>query len=690
MKKVNRKFCFNLFVLIPILLVMCISFRSTQVFAANNIPEATEEFYVNDFAGIFTDSQKIEMIEKAEELASIGDYGYQVVVTTVKTLNGEILENYSIKMAEQYKIGKDGHGILILLVTEDRKIRVEVGVGMEDLFTDSKMGRFVDKYAIPDLANNRFAEGIMKLQKAIIEEITNNVKVSTETPKVTPTPQNNIVPKTNNTSDNDIGKDFWAATSFLLSLVGCGTVFIFINNRHEKNEKRKEELKNAIESVKNAEKEVFRLSEDNEKLQKEISQYGEKVISYQQELSYLKQHHSETNKQFETIQKNYHSLKNEKEHLEKTLENLSERYNRAKVLHPNLDKEIDEMIEREIEEANRSKAKEFDEKASIYLNKEPEANSELISSLYGIINEYEDDLNSEQRRFSNTDINKIKDLLNKCENLKKQERVNRISELLKKVVSNKSSGREVDLHELYEARNRLAFEYDVINLVDQELISKLERLIKEGEEERKNRILNEKADQVLKQIERELSYNRGTENRLPEMYEAKKAFDNADSDVQNLIDTNLVSKLSKFIAEGEEERKNRILQEKADLVIKQIERELSYNRGTENRLPEMYEAKKAFDNADSDVQNLIDTNLVSKLSKFIAEGEEKKKKRIEREEEEEEERRRRNSSYYSSSYSSNFHHSSSYSSSSHRSSTSHHHNSGMGGGFRGGGSSRSL
>ena len=161
---------------------------SAVVFAQSNIPNATSDFYVNDFAKVFSADEKSKLMDNAVTLSNEHN-GIQVVVTTVKTLDGDSIENYALQMYNQYKIGKKDMGILILLATKDRQIRVEIGRAMEMYVTDSKAGRFIDKYAYPYLKKNQFNTGLMKLQEALInevisatskDEVTDSSKTSTE------------------------------------------------------------------------------------------------------------------------------------------------------------------------------------------------------------------------------------------------------------------------------------------------------------------------------------------------------------------------------------------------------------------------------------------------------------------------------------------------------------------------------
>lgn len=82
----------------------------------------TSDFYVNDFANIISDENKALMMERAVKLDQ--DYnGTQVVVSTVTTLNGYNIDEYSYTMYNQYGIGKDDMGVLICLSTGDREIK---------------------------------------------------------------------------------------------------------------------------------------------------------------------------------------------------------------------------------------------------------------------------------------------------------------------------------------------------------------------------------------------------------------------------------------------------------------------------------------------------------------------------------------------------------------------------------------
>lgn len=94
-------------------------------YAQSSIPEHTQDFYVNDFANVFSKDEISEMVNRANSLDE-NHNGIQVVVSTVESLNGESIDDYSIRMYNQYGIGKDDMGVLILLATQDRDIKVAI------------------------------------------------------------------------------------------------------------------------------------------------------------------------------------------------------------------------------------------------------------------------------------------------------------------------------------------------------------------------------------------------------------------------------------------------------------------------------------------------------------------------------------------------------------------------------------
>ncbi len=146
---------------------------------ASAIPQHTGQ-YANDFADVLS-PQTEEYINKVS-----ADYdkenGMQLVVATVKSLEGDYIESYANEMFRQWGIGSEDsdNGLLILLATEDRQIRVEVGYGLEGVLNDAKVGRIIDETAYDDFKLNDFDSGILNLYKGIVRALGNPQLYDTE------------------------------------------------------------------------------------------------------------------------------------------------------------------------------------------------------------------------------------------------------------------------------------------------------------------------------------------------------------------------------------------------------------------------------------------------------------------------------------------------------------------------------
>lgn len=88
--------------------------------------------------------------------------GVQVAVLTVESLEGEVLEDYSLRVAETWGLGQAGedNGVLLLVARDDRKLRIEVGYGLEGRLTDAQAGRIVRNAIVPRFKAGDFAGGI--------------------------------------------------------------------------------------------------------------------------------------------------------------------------------------------------------------------------------------------------------------------------------------------------------------------------------------------------------------------------------------------------------------------------------------------------------------------------------------------------------------------------------------------------
>lgn len=124
--------------------------------------------YVTDETGTLNANQITQLNNK---LVSFNrTTSNQVLVYLIPSLNGESLEDYSIRLTEKNKIGKKdkNNGVLVLIVKDDRKIRIEVGYGLEGVLTDAMSSKIIRNDFTPQFKSGKYYEGIDKGIDAII------------------------------------------------------------------------------------------------------------------------------------------------------------------------------------------------------------------------------------------------------------------------------------------------------------------------------------------------------------------------------------------------------------------------------------------------------------------------------------------------------------------------------------------
>jgi uncharacterized protein len=88
--------------------------------------------------------------------------GSQVAVLTVPSLEGDPIEDFSMRVVETWKLGRAGvdDGVLILVARDDRRMRIEVGYGLEGALTDAQAGRIIDLVMAPRFRQGDFDGGV--------------------------------------------------------------------------------------------------------------------------------------------------------------------------------------------------------------------------------------------------------------------------------------------------------------------------------------------------------------------------------------------------------------------------------------------------------------------------------------------------------------------------------------------------
>lgn len=115
---------------------------------------------VNDYAGMLSPATVHRLEAVLADLEQTD--GTQIVVLTVPSLEGESPAEFSIRTAEQWGIGQkeNDNGALLLIARNDRKIRIEVGYGLEGRLTDLMSGRIIRNVITPQFKLGRFDQGV--------------------------------------------------------------------------------------------------------------------------------------------------------------------------------------------------------------------------------------------------------------------------------------------------------------------------------------------------------------------------------------------------------------------------------------------------------------------------------------------------------------------------------------------------
>jgi uncharacterized protein len=171
-------------VLVP-LLVAAASFAPTPARAAD-VPYLSGR--VVDEAEILSAAtrERLTAALKAHEDATTN----QIAVLTVPTIGGESVEDYAARVFAAWKLGQKGkdNGVLVVIVPQDRKMRIEVGYGLEGTLTDVAASRIVRGVMTPQFKAGNFDQGTLDGTLAVVAQLEGRAGITDAAP-ATPTPE---------------------------------------------------------------------------------------------------------------------------------------------------------------------------------------------------------------------------------------------------------------------------------------------------------------------------------------------------------------------------------------------------------------------------------------------------------------------------------------------------------------------
>ncbi len=536
-------------VVTAIVIVLCMLQIPFKVFAKTPIPAPFENIFVNDFANVLSEDEEMWLIENATEL--FNNYnGVEIVVSTMNTLDRYTLEDFYTKdflktcdeeelqrlkddlperfateMYNQYEIGTNDMGLLILLVIEDGDIEVKVGKGLEPYIPNSKCGRFIDDYALGYFIDHQFSEGLMSLQSAYISEIENCL--GTE-----------IV------SDSDVNESSHINVSLIILLIFIILALIFVILYLIHKLKRQNYLLKELA-------ETLSISSDslNDKIQLIEKNFSAEKLSirknFQTENASMRKKYSneiqEYTKQISNLENENKALLSKFRSLENSYLTLKDRYSMILSLYPSADEEVSKMIEEEIKQANMQKAASVDDIISRVIDSP--ASKELIPEIKSALSAYSS-LEDVQKSFVTSDVEKLNQLYTdslaaqaEYERKLEEERIRQKQEQdrntanyamkqISDIISHIRVASYSNLHDLRIAKNiYTSLDSDASEYFDSSLLNRLNLLLHDAEEERRRkeeREQREREEREKERMEKELRERRERERLDRELREKRE------------------------------------------------------------------------------------------------------------------------------------------------------------------------
>ena len=133
---------------------------------------------VNDYAKMLSPTAARQLDRVLQDLETSDST--QIVVLTVPSLEGDSLEEFSIRVAEQWRIGQKNldNGAILLIAKAERKLRIEVGYGLEGRLTDLMAGRIIANVIVPRFKEGQIDQGVLDGVQAMVGVVTGEFSAS--------------------------------------------------------------------------------------------------------------------------------------------------------------------------------------------------------------------------------------------------------------------------------------------------------------------------------------------------------------------------------------------------------------------------------------------------------------------------------------------------------------------------------
>ena len=156
-----------------VVLLLAANARGAESLASIPNPRVQNGTWVTDTSA--TLDPKIVALLNERAAAFERDTSSEIAIVVIRSLDGLTIEEAAVKLFQMWGIGKKNrdNGLLFLWSTGDRRVRVEVGYGLEGALPDGKVGAILDQYVIPRFKANQFDQGVLDGIDALIAAAKN-------------------------------------------------------------------------------------------------------------------------------------------------------------------------------------------------------------------------------------------------------------------------------------------------------------------------------------------------------------------------------------------------------------------------------------------------------------------------------------------------------------------------------------
>src|SRR5512136_50125 len=133
---------------------------------------------ITDLAGLLSPEEISALESKLRDLETSDST--QIAVLIIPSLEGEVLEDFSERVATAWRLGQKGrdNGALLLIALKERAVRIEVGYGLEPKLTDARSSRIIQDEVVPYFRQGSFYQGIDAGVTAIIQTVRGEYQAS--------------------------------------------------------------------------------------------------------------------------------------------------------------------------------------------------------------------------------------------------------------------------------------------------------------------------------------------------------------------------------------------------------------------------------------------------------------------------------------------------------------------------------